>query len=714
MQISISEKHCKRSGRRTLSNNRRKRDNHGWSLAGTLIISVIISLFLAAMWSTLLPAYLHITNLRYKDAARAANEAAVDNIIAQLNTGALVPPAHGSPTVINTTSMQGAASFNVTTTLTNYGSGPSNFGPPTNCIMYSPNRSGNNNFYLLSSNVTKGTLSRTLNIVLNPIVPAAPTSPFGNGGAFGVSTVNQVGLACLNGYNLPAGWNNPYQFSDTTVAKGVTWQIGNGQLDRSQIIAGSQFEFWHPGDSPPALPAGTSAMTYEPFTQIMGNVYSNYTDQNGANGNGYWPRNQLTGNNAKAPNGDPTNANVFGAANGTNLAAFGGTPTGVPSGFQAGQGSNLSIPIPTGNSWGLNAATNANGTVNFAANLPLLPSGQPNLSYAATPQTGGYIASPGAAGTAGSMDNWQFPAPPVAQAPGAPSGVPAPATGGLGVPNTTGTYFSNAPQSIVVNGGTLNITNGAAAPPASLSVSPGQTVNIPPGNYNISSLQVVNGGSITIDPAVQGQTQLFVTPSGTGQGTSGAVYIDNTSSVNMTGITATNGFTSGGTKGFGKNLPSNQPAVDTANPITETAGSALNLTINTNSQCNMLFAGNSRALVNAPNANVNIGYQPNPGNKNSYTSNSQSDPAAVMSKDANFYGAVVGGNVSVVSDYSSGAGAFLHYDVKLKKIDSKPGQPVTFNKPLNWYDPWMFASTNPNAPSTQWRAASWQEQLGAW
>ncbi|MBX9723097.1 MAG: hypothetical protein K2X81_16970, partial [Candidatus Obscuribacterales bacterium] len=267
----------------------------------------------------------------------------------------------------------------------------------------------------------------------------------------------------------------------------------------------------------------------------------------------------------------------------------------------------------------------------------------------------------------------------------------------------------------VVVQGTLNITSSATTIPASLSVAPGQTLNIPPGNYNLNSLQVVNGGKITVDPGVQGQTQLFLNPQGNGQGTNGALYVDNTSSINMTGVTGGNGFTNTGISGFGPTLNKSIPAVNTSNPVQETSGSALNLVINSNASVNMLFAGNTRALVNAPNANINIGYQPYNGVQ--YTPNSKNNITQPMSNDANFYGAVIGGNVSVVSDYQSGAGAYFHYDVKLKQMSNQQqaGQPVVFNKPLGFYDPWTFASPgNAGGPAQGWRACSWQEQLGAW
>lgn len=718
MQTRLSQKKGNQIRLRTA--RRSGRNDMGWSLAATLIMMLVISMFVGAMWSALLPAYTHVVSLRYRDIARDANESGIDATLAAMNTGMVVPPSGvGTTNTITSTKVEGAVPLNLTTTIRAIGSIP-----PTNSILYSATRPATDVFHVISTTVKTGGFNKSLTALMSPVATIV-NSPFGNGPAFGVTTVNEVGLACVNGYNLPAGWNSPYQFADTTVAAGVTWQIGttgggvtsqygSGSNSRSQVIAGSQFEFWQPGQ-PPSLPSGTVPLTYEPFTQIMGNVYSNYTDQSGANGNGYWMRNQLSdvSGGKNVPGGSTYNANVFGAANGTLLNG-----QGVPSGYEAGS-TNTSIGIPsytaaapgngsgstTNPNWGFNAIA---GTT--AGNMPVPGSSNGGGAYQSLPYTGGYITAPGP-GAAGALDTWNYPSPPIPSAPSAPVGSPAPATGGLGVPNTTGTWYAASPSAAVVKG-TLNITNAATLPPVGgLSVPAGQTVNIPPGNYNLSSLQVVNGGKITIDPGVQGQTQMFLTPAGNGQGTSAAVYVDNNSSINTTGLSAGNGFKPGGTQGFGNGLDPNQPAVDTQHPIAETSGSCLNLTFNTNSSCNMLFAGNTRALVNAPSANVNVGYQPNPGNQNNYNPNSQNDPAAVMANDANFYGAIVAGNVSVVSDYQSGAGAYLHYDVKLKQIDSKPGQPVTFNKPLGWYDPWTFKNPGGGAPpASQWRAVSWSEQ----
>jgi len=765
MQIRLSKKtdNQKRPSNPTLHFPRTKmRNEGGWSLAATVIMMGVISMFVASMWSTLLPIYAQTISLRYKDVVRAVNEETVDNILASLNTQSTATPASFLATSPSTSSVnEGNAAFTVNNNITNMGSGPiGGGGPPTNSVVYSASRAATNNFMAVTSIVNYGpNLSKQLSVLLLPN-PSSYSNPFQYGPAFGVTTVNEVGLACINGYNLPANWTNPYQFADTTVAAGVTWQIGSQSgnptsvygnaasgVSRSQVIAGSQFEFWQPGN-PPTQPPNTTMLTYEPFTQIMGNVYSNFTDQSGNDGNGYWMRNQfddyqgnasnrtlsnLNSQNGSQAGGVSGNANVFGTANGALLSSaipqsLGAVGSGVPSGFENGStSSSIAIaqppvsqtqnPPPNISStvnpyWGYNAQA---GTT--AGNMPTVGTSNGGTAYQASPYTGGYITSPGQ-GQAGTLDTWTFPQPPIPSAPGAPIGQAAPATGGLGVPNTTGTYFASTPSATVIQG-TLRVSNTGYTLPTSLSVPAGQVVTVPPGNYNLQSLQVTNGGKIEVDPAVQGQTQLFINPPGAGsanpgQGTTSAVYVDNTSAVNVswqgTSQISGNGFTGGGTKNFGDNPSTQQPAVNTASPIQETGGTALNLIINTNASCNMLFAGNSRALVDAPSANVNVGYQPNPNNSQNYNPNSHTDPTAVMANDANFYGSIIGGNVSIVSDYQSGAGAYLHYDTKLKMIGTAPGVPVQFTKPLAWYDPWQFKTPPAAAGATQqYRAVSWVE-----
>ena len=254
----------------------RKADSGGWSLPGTLCMMTIISLFLAAMYNTLIPIYRHVMGVRYKDVARAVNEGALDTILAQINSSTYSPPTTvGQSATVSSSQTIGGATFNSVATITNLGSGGlGTGGPPKNSIVYASNNPAVNIFYSMTVKTSTGPLSRTITVLMAPVPNSAPGNvngflqPWQLSGALGLSTVNEVGLACVNGYNLPAGWNNPYQFGDTTVAKGITWQIGNGDTSRSQIIAGSQFEFWHPGNSPPVQPPGTVGLTYENFTIV--------------------------------------------------------------------------------------------------------------------------------------------------------------------------------------------------------------------------------------------------------------------------------------------------------------------------------------------------------------------------------------------------------------------------------------------------------------
>jgi hypothetical protein len=285
------------------------------------------------------------------------------------------------------------------------------------------------------------------------------------------------------------------------------------------------------------------------------------------------------------------------------------------------------------------------------------------------PTTGGYIDS-----------LTGFTQPAIPPAPGAPPGTP-----NLG--------------SVVVNG-TLKIVNGAP-PVSSINVPAGQTLSVPPGNYQMSQLNVGANGKIMIDPNVSAPTNIYLNPPNTSIGLNAA----NGSEINTFGAngapamgvesggnTDMPGFKTGGLKGFGSDHNRINMTVDPDHQITENGGSAQNLTINTNSNTTLNFTGNARAVVNAPNANVNVGAYGSPNSP------------LVLTKAANFYGAIVGGVTSILSDYSNGKGAFMHYDLNIKR---KLNHGV-----LSHTDPWSFAITpaQNSIPIIQYRAVTWQEQ----
>lgn len=764
---------------RKTKNTPEARQENGFSLIATLAMSTAIGLFLIGMYQGLLPIYFKIVNMRYGDVMRSVNEAALDYTLGQINTGTISLSSlsygqsetlSGSSYFPSTITSEGLATMNPSVTITNVGT-YGNGGPPTNSVLYSNTYPSNADFYTVVSTVKYAGVTKTLTVVFQPLLTVnngtssttgsttyTVTAAGGAPGGFALCAQNNVelfGKAAVNGYNLPSGWTNPYQFADTMCNTSVTWQIGDNNNARGVLQGGSIFEFWSPSNPNPPLPSGTSLEANEDWMSIMGNVYSNYYDQY-ADQMGYMTRSQSNDTGATEDY-----ANVYGAANGLVLNGS-GVPSGYPTTSGSG-GSASSIPIPQWSNTASQLANTSYSNWGNPGNYPTAGSSTGGTSFTSNPNTGGYITSPGAGGQADPSDTssttnstatikWDYPEAPSSYfvAPSAPTGTPTNAANGAA---GTGSYYSgsNAPNLVVE--GTLQITNAVTSPPTSFTgtVAPNTTVQIPPANYNFSSIQVLSGsttsgsgwhqtstpytGQITIDQNISGPTQFFVNPTGgsAGQGTASAVYFANGTSANMSGIatpsgadttdfTIGNGLNMNGLPGFGATQNSSntssqggtasggQLTVDTAHPISDSSGySSQNLVINSNSVCNMLFAGNAQCIVNAPNANVNVGYQP--GNQ-SYSTNGYDDPSSAMSSDANFFGAIVAGNTTVCSDWSSGGGAYMHYDVSLK------GSTPTF------VDPWLFfngltstssSSSSSNSSSTVqvsgYRAVTWQEQL---
>jgi hypothetical protein len=662
-----------------------RRDNRGMSVVTILSMSLIISIFLAALYEGILPVYRKVAGLRYANSLRTANEAAIDYLMDRVNNGTLpltmATGATMSPTVPTSVTTQGGTQPNVSVAVTNLGNAPGAGGVAPNCVLYDRNRKVQYNFMRMTSVCSLGSAKKTLTVLLEPI-PVPTSNPlFASFGAWGTTAVQFVGRAGIGGYNLPtiAGqpWKNPYQFADIG-SNGAGNQVVARNSHSAIVEAGHQFEFpTTAGQFNTAVTHTQNQFNAQAATgltniDIMGNLYSNANDDGFTQNGGYFSRDQ---NNMTAANQNA--ATVFGASNGMAPVfdpvpgqTMPSTPQYTPSGIE--QGSNpYSKPIPT---WSNTAAVNNNiqGTASAPAGgnpgwgNPGAGAGGPALVAPGNPYTGGYIDS-----------NSGFAQPNIPPAPGAPPG-----TVNLGT--------------AIVNG-TLKIVDGAA-PVTSINVPSGQTLNIPPGNYQMTQLNVGASGKIQIDPSVSTGTNIYLNPPNTQNVT--ALNAANGSQINMTGANGsaaiTNpggdanapGFQSSSLNGFGSTHTGNTMSVDATHPVVEASGSgsAKNLTINTNSNCNINLVGDARAIVNAPNANVNIGAQ------------------QVLNKAANFYGAVVGGVTTIISDYTNGMGAYMHYDLNIKRSYN--------NGALVHSDPWAFLVPPPQngAPIVQYRAVTWQEQ----
>lgn len=673
------------------------RKDDGMSVVAILSMAIIISIFLAALYDGILPIYRKVAGLRYANSLRTANEAAVDYLMDQINSGQVtVNAAVGQQQALSvptTVTQQGTMTPNVIVSVANLGNAPGNAapncGPAPNCVLYDRNRQAQYNFLRLTAVGKVGTARRVLTVLLEPIATPTAKPLYASFGAWGTTAVQLVGLAGINAYNLPTvggqRWKSHYQFADIG-SNGAGNQVVARNSHSSIVQAGHQFEFpATSGQFTTAVNLTTSTFNATAASgltniDIMGNIYSNAQDDGAVVNGGYLARSQ---NNMSAAGQEA--ATVIGATNGYSpildpnpsvpvdpaYASQALMPQSTPSGIQDGN-SPQSKPIPD--------YTNSNSTNNaIKGSASAAAGGNPgwgnggaagNPVSNGNPYTGGYIDS-----------NTGFTQPAIPPAPGAPPGTP-----NLG--------------SCVVNG-TLKIVNGAA-PVASINVASGQTLSIPPGNYQMSQLNVGSSGKIMIDPSVSTSTNLYLNPPNTSIGLNAANGSEiNTFGANGTpamgveagGATDTPGFKNGGLKGYGNDHNGINLTVDTDHQVIEApnSGNAMNLTINTNSNTTLNFTGNCRAVVNAPNANVNVGAYGSP-----------STPLNLNSP-ANFYGSIVGGVTSILSDWNSGKGAFMHYDLNIKR---KLNHGV-----LTHTDPWSFAvvPAQNGIPIVQYRAVTWQE-----
>jgi hypothetical protein len=235
-----------------------------------------------------------------------------------------------------------------------------------------------------------------------------------------------------------------------------------------------------------------------------------------------------------------------------------------------------------------------------------------------------------------------------------------------------------------VNLGSINIGQNQTltiTPSASGVNLSGNNMQIPPGDYIVNTITISNGGQLNISPAAS--TSRFFLQGANGGST--AMSVDNTSKINMSGITANTNMNTSGNNGVSGSATSSQLAISPTSQITESSGSANQLQLFYNGTQNIYLLGNERMVIYAPNATINIGSQP-------------------INNPANFYGAVVGAVPRVLSDFNSGAGAFFHYDYNLRP------QGVQFIDPMTVGTlPVMVSGSTPLI--TGYRAVTWQEAV---
>ncbi len=643
--------------------NQRNRNNKGMSLASVLAMGTVLSLTVSGLMATILPVFQKTGSLKNANTVRSMAELGLDYAVQQLNAGTQGWDCGNTQGTTITQSLPqsvtGDANASVSVRITNIGNAPNS------SMLFDPilNQSNPNSFRLVLVTAQYGNTVKQLRALLQPIID-------GGSGNVPNSNTDQA-----NSPQFPYG---AFGMASVVFAGQSAINTYNAPTAMMQIGADSASlgKVSHVYSSSSGLgrsiAKGGSQLEF-PNPQSYYNQQFNIVSQTyNASAASTAPWMQLYGNlysngtntayralatsDPGVVSGLSPARNVFGMAN--------GFVDGIPTGYQ-----NQSVNV--NNTWG----GNVGGAVT-AWNVQ--PSGSANVTY---------------------------PQPNIPAAPSAPSG-----SVNLGSIN-------------IRNGGQLIIDSSAAAPTGPIGTINNRTVRIPPASYIVNSLSMSGGSTITIESGTQGQitsgakspTQFYV------QGTSTpatAVTIDNTSSINMSGVTsATGGSNPTGVNYQGKNgvsaltnktgatasnqIAINQPgdaSVNSSN-IVEASGNSSQFQIYTSSQTNIVLQGNERMTLYAPYAKVTVGS----------LLNSSGTPISI-SNNANFYGAAVGANVAVQSGYGSGGGAFFHYDWKLR--------PAGMNFLNPWAPPAPYVPPNSNntngnvaLPVSGYRAVSWQEAV---
>lgn len=680
------------------------RSQSGMSLAAVLGFSIVLTLFTTALLSAMMPVLQKTAQFKGQGTARAVAEMGLDYAINQLNTGVMSADCKSSAgSYVNWTVPQTVLNDPLASVTIRVATLPSGNGNPPGGSAKNNIANGNSiladslldqsydyAYRMVTATATYGATVKQVRALLQPtmVIPGTGgngtnnTNP-GNGGGnpggggggpqplaavpgfpYGVFGVASVVYAGKAGYTTYNAADPRFGAEGGTLGK-ISQVYGGGGLGRSIVQGGSHYEFPDPQSY------------YAKQFGIVGNLY-NATLASTA------PWNTMTGN--VYSNGNNTAYYPVSGTGDKNAAAFGNSP-----------------------------AHNVFGIQNGIAPSNTIPNGQKNgfIPQASPPAwTGGLSAwNPGPLNANGVT----YPQPQIPATPNAPAGTP-----NLGAVN-----LSNA---------TLVIDKTAPVPSGPIgSVKSGAVVKIPPGNYNINSLNLTNGAQIQIDSATQAAIASGAVPpasfyvSGTNNG-SVVVNVDNTSKVNMGGISGTsinNTGNIGVTNSKGASLlANNQIAISpagTSGSVAETSGAAGQLQLyyggsSFNSKSStyntqVILSGNERMTVYAPNTGVLIGS----------ASVGSGGPSSITS-DANYYGAIVGGSVGINSAYDSGGGVYVHYDNNLRKAGMGGGQAAGLNSALGAGDlinPWSPPSTitfgggggsTVLAPNG-YRAVSWQEAI---
>lgn len=645
---------CQRKFSALRAQSTRKPEAGGFALPNVLALSMVITMFATGLLSAMMPIYQRTGATKNANTARAVAEAALDYVIGRLNTGlsAGVPDTSLDPGTTAGTSKISAIDP-VLTLGFNFGN---NTVPQVNILV------------------------ENLPVIQNAVTPPYPSDPvsaefksqFSNR-----SILYDPSLTSLSYYDRNC-WLRQPGTTDTRGAKyphpyrRVTVTVALGSvLKNVRVIL------------QPIVTAGSSSTT-----SAAGFPYAIFGTQ----------RVEMVGQSATTSynSTDPRLYADIGTFGATNQVGTGSVTRGVAQG-----GYQHEFPNPVSFQTQQIVATSTTWNASPVAQAPwvqimgnVFSNGDTTGYWPRSPASGPFANPSGAQpfnNVFGLPDGTIY---------GAPDGInnattqPVPVTGNGWSGGITTSYqhydkpqLPAVPQAAAgaVNLGSINLGNNQTlqiTPTVSSPILTGNAQKIPPGDYIVNTITLSGNAQVTID-AGAGQTRFFL--QGANGGTT-AVSVSNTSSINMNGITANTNVNTTGNNGVTGSATSSQLAITPTSQIIETSGSANQLQLFYSGTQNIFLLGNERMVIYAPNATVNIGSQP-------------------ISNAANFYGSVVAGVARVMSSFTTGAGAYMHYDYNLRP-NGMPAltDPITAGSVLT-----MVTGREPLI--TGYRAVTWQEAV---
>lgn len=283
------------------------RSQSGMSLVTVMLVGIVSTLWLTALYATVLPTYRRATMGRSQTALRSSAETALDWAVQQLTAGGstLDCATYGASTTstVPANILGSYAGMQITATVKVANMQPPGTSPGTSylydqALSYTPGNTSNgitSNLWRIvtaTANIQDLGTSRSVRVVLKPSVTASTTTTYQTstqtvdwplpGGIAAKSTIKISGNGLTNGYNSSTN-ANPSSYSNSTgsiVTNGSLILDGNAHVGGNIIIASAP-----QGSTTPVIHGPPSSGN--PYPSVGSNViaYGNVTTNGTVSGN---------------------------------------------------------------------------------------------------------------------------------------------------------------------------------------------------------------------------------------------------------------------------------------------------------------------------------------------------------------------------------------------------------------------------------------------